>query len=201
VSSPNSGKAYCHNCGAELPPGATFCPKCGTPVYVAPPAGAPPPAAPPPSSQPPPYYDRRAYREWRRQQRGEKGEKGEKYEKGEKGGPGGGLIGPLIGGAILVWLGISFYLQDIGYLSGNWWAVFVIGLGFIIMFQGVLFYTRLHRAVIGPFIGGGILVLVGLAFFYNGLGNLWPLILVVIGLAVVASAFTARRRSPSPTTT
>lgn len=43
----------CFNCGAELPPGARFCPQCAAPVATA--SGArpapipmPPPAAPPP---------------------------------------------------------------------------------------------------------------------------------------------------------
>ena len=196
---------YCHKCGSELPPGATFCPVCGTPVYSAPPTGTsqPPPTSttpPPPSQQPPPYYDRHAYREWRRQQRyNEKGEKGEKNEKGEKGGAGGSVIGPLIGGAILIWLGITFYLQQIGYLTGNWWALFLVGVGIIIILQGVLIYSRHRRPFYGPFIGGGVLVIIGLSIINSSLANLWPLILVVIGIAIVASAFGARRRTPNPT--
>ena len=35
---------YCAKCGAPLPPGAQFCPRCGTPLQ-----GAPPPVAPPPA--------------------------------------------------------------------------------------------------------------------------------------------------------
>ena len=188
---------YCHNCGSELPPGATYCPKCGTSVYVSPPSstGAPPPSTSTPSpSQPPSYYDRR---ERRRQEKEEKSEKSEKGEKGEKGG--GGIIGPIIGGGILIWLGISFYLQQIGYFpSGNWWAFFIVGIGLILILLGILLYSRSRRPVIGYFIGGGILVLIGLSFLYNSLGNLWPLILVLIGIAILASAFTARRRTPNP---
>src|SRR5579862_6267959 len=137
---------YCHKCGTELPPGATFCPVCGTPVYT-PPSGTStqqPGTTPPPSSTPPPYYDRHAYKEWRREQRrNEKGEKNEKNEKDEKGG-GGAIIGPIIGGAILIWLGITFYLKQIGYLTGNWWALFLVGVGIIIILQGVLIYSRHH---------------------------------------------------------
>jgi uncharacterized Zn finger protein (UPF0148 family) len=183
MSSTNPDTVYCHNCGLQLPAGATFCPRCGTAVYV-PPAGAQQP-----QQQAPPYYNRRAYKEWKRQQ---------KQERMEKGGTG-FTIGPIVGGAILIWLGISFYLEQIKYFaSGNWWAFFIAGLGFIIMLQGVLLYSRLHRAVIGPFLAGGILVLIGVAFFYSSFGNLWPLLLVVIGIAIVASAFVARRRTPNP---
>jgi hypothetical protein len=193
---------YCHKCGAELPPGATFCPVCGTPVYVPPPAGST--SQPPPSSTPPPYYDRHAYRQWRREQRrNEKGEKGEKNEKGgekgEKGSGGRAIIGPLIGGGILIWLGITFYLQQIGYVSGNWWALFILGIGVLLVLQGLLFYGRSHRPFYGPFIGGGILIIIGLSSYYNSIDSLWPLILVVIGIAVLASAFGYRRRTPPPT--
>jgi hypothetical protein len=190
---------YCHKCGAELPPGATFCPVCGTPVYS--PAGTneqPQPGSTPPPSTPPPYYDRRAYREWRREQRrNKKGEKNEKGEKGEKGG-GSAITGPIIGGAILIWLGITFYLQEISVLSVNWWALFLVGLGIILILQGFLIYSRNHRTFFGPFIGGGVLVLIGLSAFYASVSTLWPLILVVIGIAILASAFGARRRTPSP---
>jgi len=198
VSSPSK---YCHNCGSELPPGATFCPKCGTPVYVSTPSsgGAPPPST---SGSPPPptYYDSRDYRrQRRRQEKQEKNEKQEKHEKGEKGEKGGGgIIGPLIGGAILIWLGITFYLQQIGYFTGNWWAFLIVGIGIILIIQGLLLYSRHKRVIIGPLIGGGVLVLVGLSFLYNYVGDIWPLILVVVGIAVLASALTARRRTPNP---
>lgn len=190
----NSANQYCHNCGAPLPPGALFCPRCGTAVPSTQSTGAPPP----------PYYDRQSYRDWRRQQRrsekDEKNEKGEKGEKAEKGGGGGALLGGIIGGAILIWLGISFYLQEIGYLAAfNWWALFIAGIGVILIFQGVYLYTRSRKPIIGPLIGGGILLVIGLAFFFNSFVNLWPLILVIIGLAIVASAFGARRRTPPPT--
>ncbi|MDA4129718.1 MAG: zinc-ribbon domain-containing protein [Thaumarchaeota archaeon] len=199
-----SGTAkYCHKCGSELPPGAVFCAVCGTPVYT--PSSAGPSQSPttptnPPLSTPPPYEDRRTYREWRRERRrNEKGEKNEKYEKGEKGGAGGGITGPLIGGTILIWLGITFYLQQLGrFPNNNWWALFLVGLGIILIFQGVLLYSRSHHPFYGPFIGGAVLVLIGLSSLFGSLDNLWPLLLVIIGFAVLASAFGMRRRTPSP---
>lgn len=173
-----------------LPQSASFCPRCGTPVSA---QG---------TGAPPPYYDKPSYKEWRRQQRrsekSEKNEKGEKGEKAEKGGSG-ALFGAIIGGAILIWLGVSFYLQEIGYLAAfNWWALFIAGIGVILILQGIFMFARNRRPIIGPLIGGGILLIIGLAFFFNSFVNLWPLILVVIGLAIVASAFGARRRTPPP---
>ncbi|HZW58439.1 MAG TPA: zinc ribbon domain-containing protein [Nitrososphaerales archaeon] len=176
---------FCQRCGAELTPGAAFCPRCGNPV-----AGAAPPGA-----VPPPAYPRR------RHEKEEKQEKHEKEEKGEKGGGGrgGGIIGSVVGGLILVWLGITFYLQQIGSIpSANWWAYFVAGIGVILIVQGLLIYLMRHRPFYGPFIGGALLFFVGVAFIYNGWGNFWPLIFVIIGIAILGSAL-ARSRTPRPT--
>ena len=74
----------------------------------------------------------------------------------------------------------------------------IVGIGLILIVQGILLYSRHKRVIIGPLIGGGILFLVGLSFLYNFLGFIWPLILVVVGLAILASALTARRRTPNP---
>ena len=136
---------------------------------------------------------RASYREYRH----EKNEKQEKHEKGEKG-RGGNVVGPVVGGLILVWLGITFYLQQIGTISSNnWWAYFILGIGAIIVLQGFLLYFRSRRPIYGPFIGGAVLVLVGLSFIYNAWENFWPFILVIIGIAILASAL-ARSRTPGP---
>ena len=177
---------FCHNCGAELTSGAVFCSKCGSRV-----GGVSATSASSPSDQP-----RRANRDYRHEKY-EKQEKHEKNEKGEKG-RGGNVIGPIVGGLILVWLGITFYLQQIGSISSdNWWAYFVVGIGAIIILQGFLMYFRRRRPIYGPFIGGAVLVLVGLSFIYNAWGNFWPFILVIIGIAILASAL-ARSRTPRP---
>ena len=180
----SSGSAYCHKCGAELPVGSSFCPKCGTPITAS--------AAEAPQAQ---YY--RRGREYRHEKY-EKQEKHEKNEKGEKG-RGGSIIGPVIGGAILIWLGLTFYLQQVGtFPAANWWAYFIMGIGIIIILQGVLLYSRHRRPIYGPFIGGAILFLIGLSFVYNAWNDFWPLIIVVIGIAILASAL-ARSRTPAPT--
>jgi hypothetical protein len=180
---------YCHKCGSALPTGSSYCPICGTPVPSAPVGTG---AQPAPSPGP---YSRRAYR----YEKYEKQEKLEKNEKGEKGtGRPGSIIGPVVGGLILIWLGITFYLQEIGSIPlANWWAYFILGIGFILVLQGLLVYSQSRRPFYGPFIGGAILILVGVSFIYNAWGNFWPLILVVIGIAILASALTWGRR-PAP---
>ena len=179
-----SEEKFCSKCGSALGVGAEFCSKCGTPVTH----GS---AQPPP---PPPF---------RREYRGEKEEKHEKHEKEEKGEKhekGGDRTGVVIGGLILIWLGVSFYLTHTGMMmGGRWWAYFLAGLGVIIIFQGLLRYsqTRYLPHLTGPLMGGLILSIIGLAFI-GGVSDVWPIILVVIGIAIIVSSLTARMRAPRP---
>lgn len=131
----------------------------------------------------------------------EKGEKGEKNEKGEKG-EGGGFLGALVGGSILIWLGVTFYLEQNGYLRSDiWWAYFLTGIGAILILQGVVFYTRGHRGF-GSVIGGAVLVFIGLSAIATSTVNLatefWPLLIVAMGVFVLAGGITSRRRAPRP---
>ncbi len=134
----------------------------------------------------------------RRQEKNEKNEKDEKNEKNEKG-RGGDLTGPITGGLILIWLGVTFYLQENDYIApGNWWAYFLMGIGAILIFQGGLRYAMSRKPFIGSFIGGAVLLIIGFAFVQNLAVNLWPLIFVAIGAGVMLSALSGRRRRPSP---
>jgi len=114
--------SYCPKCGAKVEEEMTFCPKCGAPLKAERP------------------------QEWRR--RAEKGEKAEKHEKGEKAEKYEkrefGFIGPLIGGLILIFLGLTFYLQLLGYRVWEIaWAFFFIIIGIIIII-GTIYATRRH---------------------------------------------------------
>lgn len=164
-------------------PGAAFCAKCGARVGAAPPPGAAPSG-----------YRGREYRR-EKQEKQEKQEKNEKQEKGR----GGSIIGPVIGGLILIWLGITFFLQQSNYLpSDTWWAYFVTGIGVILIGYGVAIYAAKRRPFIGPLIGGVVLVLIGLGSVTSWNLSFWPLIFVVLGALIMLSAITARRRSPTP---
>jgi hypothetical protein len=183
-----SGPAkFCRKCGMPLPEDSTFCPKCGTPVLVS------ATTTPLPSSGP--TYGRR-------REKGEKHEKREKNEKNEKGnekrGEEGGLLGALVGGSIVIWLGVTFYLQQLGYLASNdWWAYFIVGIGVILVLEGGFLFARGRRGL-GPIIGGAVLIFIGGSSILNAATNAWPLILVAIGVAVIVGGFAARRRVPSP---
>jgi hypothetical protein len=198
-----SNNNYCSRCGAPLQAGALYCHNCGLAVPTQPSGTVPPPTGGPSSTQQHPTDWREQRRQWRAQRRAEhyeKYEKGEKHsEKAEKGRTGGGLIGPIIGGSILIWLGISFFLQQGDYLpSSDWWAYFLAGLGIIIIIQGLVSYGRYRGPYVGSFIGGAILFLIGIAFITNITADFWPIILIIIGIAILASSLGARRRRPPP---
>jgi lysylphosphatidylglycerol synthetase-like protein (DUF2156 family) len=107
-----------------------------------------------------------------------------------------------VGGLLLIWLGITFFLEQNGYLASDiWWAYFVAGIGVILIVYGAALYTR-GRPGLGPVIGGFILVLIGLstiaAVSLSFAAKFWPLILVVLGFLVLATGLAARRRVPRP---
>jgi uncharacterized membrane protein YvbJ len=117
---------YCPKCGSEIREEMAFCPRCGNPLKVErPPAAAPTPA---------PEKAEKA----EKHEKKEKTEKTEKYEKREF-----GVIGPLIGGLILITLGLMFYIETAGFLErGVAWALFLVIIGVIIIF-GVLYETMI----------------------------------------------------------
>jgi hypothetical protein len=182
------GVGFCHKCGAQLPQGATFCPRCGAA------------AASSASPQSGPQQPATAWRNERREKH-EKGEKHEKNEKAEKGG-GGGMLGPVVGGLVIIWLGTTFYLEQNGYLASDiWWAYFISGIGVILILEGVVIYSRGHVGL-GPVIGGAILVFAGVSSIatsnFKFQTQLWPLFLVAIGFLVLLGGISSRRRVRAP---
>jgi len=185
----SSANRFCSRCGTQIPPGAGFCPNCGLGVSV----GSPGQAAAAPATS---FGYSGSRRE--KHEKNEKQEKHEKHEKNEKG-RGSELTGAITGGLILIWLGVTFFLQENNYISsGNWWAYFLMGIGAILILQGVLNYLTSRRPFIGSFIGGAIILIIGLAFVQGFNADLWPLFLVAIGVAILLSAVVGRQRRPAP---
>lgn len=183
----SQGSRYCHKCGSALPAGATFCPSCGTPVAVAPSPGQAQGLAQGP--QRPERYEKH--------EKHEKNEKGEKHEKGR----GGDLAGAITGGLVLILLGILLYYATVGTTAityGNFWQYLIVGVGVILIIQGIIRYGERGASYMGSIIGGAVMVVIGLAFISSANVNLWPLILVVLGVAAIVSAFSGRRRTPAP---
>lgn len=187
-----SDSKYCSNCGTLLQEGSMFCSRCGRSV-----AGA---AASAGQAVPPPYP----------RQRGEKGEKeeknekdqrekNEKDEKGEKGGRE-SWVPSLFGGLVLIWLGITAL---IAFTSpggwSNWGYYFLIGLGVILILEGIVLGSRRgsYSPYYGFIIGGVIVALIGLTPLYWSY-SVWPYIIIILGIFVILIAILGRRRTPRP---
>ncbi|MBI2937000.1 MAG: zinc ribbon domain-containing protein [Thaumarchaeota archaeon] len=180
----------CRECGSIIPTDAKFCPSCGAAVA--------PQTIPPAAAVPLP----------RREYRGEKHEKAEKGEKEEEKGEkaekrsSGDRTGAVTGGLILIWLGISFYLAQTNVIPwANWWAYFLTGLGVIIIVNGLIRYSEYRYNPTGAFIGGAVLVVIGLTFLMGVRDfwrDFWPVILIIIGAVVIISGLTARSRAQRP---
>ncbi len=112
---------YCSKCGTKVGEEMIFCPNCGASLKAAQP---PVEAAPAPAPQRVEKAEK-----CEKEEKGEKREKTEKYEKREF-----GFIGPLIGGLILTFFGLMFYLQATGFIG---WRVagplFLIIVGIVIL--------------------------------------------------------------------
>jgi uncharacterized membrane protein YvbJ len=86
--------SYCPKCGEKISEEMTFCPKCGASLKA---------------TQPPTEARTTAYRRHEKEEKEEKGEKHEKHEKRQY-----SFIGPLIGGLILIFIGLTSYLKITG---------------------------------------------------------------------------------------
>jgi len=167
--------AFCTKCGAEVPEGAEFCPKCGNQMSVSAAVG-------------------------RRHHREEKQEKGEKEEKREKGEKSEDRTGPLTGGLILIWLGISLYLAQAHYIIWDtWWPYFIIGVGAILIAMATIRYSSSqHKApAMGFLIAGAVMLIIGFASVV-GMNDWWPFVLIAIGIVVIFGGIRARSRTPRP---
>ena len=125
---------YCTKCGAKVREKMAFCPKCGAPLKV---------EKPPTEAVPPERYRSEKAEKHEKGEKREKKEKTEKYEKREF-----GVIGPLIGGLILIFLGSMFYLQATGFLRREVTGALLLIIIGVIIIVGVLYAatmaTRRH---------------------------------------------------------
>ena len=119
---------YCHKCGSEVKEEMTFCPKCGAALKV---------TERRPPMHPERYRSEKAEKEEKqekhekdeKEEKMEKGEQQEKYEKQEY-----SIFGPLIGGAILILLGVMFYLGVSGIINvRSIWPFLLIIIGAIVI--------------------------------------------------------------------
>lgn len=99
---------------------------------------------------------------------------------------------------VLIAIGAIFLLQNLGVLNvffiHNWWALFILlgtagawGTAWRIYQSNG---RRVTPQVTGAFIGGLFPLAVALIFLFNlNWGNIWPIFLIIAGLAVLARNF------------
>jgi len=108
-------------------------------------------------------------------------------------------VSRLIGGVLLLFLGGLFVLQNLGYVkAGNlddYWPLLLIWIG----------VTRMWTRG-GHFASGLVLLLMGVFFlldrldvFWIPMRQLWPVVLIVLGLGLIADVLIARRGRPALT--
>jgi len=112
------------------------------------------------------------------------------------------MLGAIVAGLILIWLGITFFMEQNGYLPSDiWWAYFISGVGIVLVLDGVVIYSRGHIGL-GPVIGGALLMFGGLSAIttnnYTFQSQLTPLVIVAIGVIVLVTGVAFRRRVPKP---
>jgi hypothetical protein len=116
----------------------------------------------------------------------------EKEEKGASDRP-----GTLSGALILIWAGLVFLVQNTGLIPGlgaiSGWGVILMGAGVILGLEVAYRYVtpEYRRPLGGRLVLAIVLFLIG-AGFILGWGNVWPLILIGVGLAILIGAITRR---------
>lgn len=123
--------SYCPKCGSKIEEEMTFCPKCGATLKAEAAAASPRTVT------------------YRRNEKAEKDEKDERDEKGEKHEKRGySFMGPLIGGLVLIFIGLTSYLRVTGIINPDLvWPFFFVLIGVIIILGaavGVVMAGRRH---------------------------------------------------------
>jgi cation transport ATPase len=134
--------SYCPKCGSKVREDMSFCPNCGAAIKAVQPSAVTPQPAPAPQPYRAEKQEKQEKREKQeKEERQEKREKTEKHEKREY-----GYVGSLVGGLILIFLGLMFYIgltNPIGW--GAIGAFFVILIGIVIILGAVYVATTAAR--------------------------------------------------------
>ncbi len=106
----------------------------------------------------------------------------------ENGRPGWG--GVPIGGLIILAIGVVVLAGNFGYHSpGPWWSVVLLIPAVGLLVTAIRFYradNTFGSRAMGPAIGGILLLALALSIFFGvNLGLFWPVVLIVVGGAIV----------------
>ncbi len=94
-------------------------------------------------------------------------------------------------GLFFILAGSLFFAQNKGWLNGEGWSYFAIGLGAILVLGFLVRYFSDENnrwGALGRLIVGLSLVYIGTASIY-GFGEWWPLVLIPIGIVCLVKAF------------
>jgi hypothetical protein len=126
--------------------------------------------------------------EWRDQRRADKDSRREAMRdwRRER-----GWGGPPIGGFVLLAVGVMFLLGSFGFhLPPHWWALLILIPAVSLLVAAIRFYRAdgaTSGRVVGPAIGGFVLLAVALSLFFGFHGGFfWPIILIAVGAAIIA---------------
>jgi len=91
-------------------------------------------------------------------------------------------------------LGVSLLLANQHVIGWDiWWQYFLVGLGSVFLIDAAIQYFRDRRPFFqGKVIAGIILIGIGVVFL-AGVDVLWPVIIIVVGLAVLLGGLLRRR--------
>ena len=98
-------------------------------------------------------------------------------------------------GLFFILIGALFFAQIKGWLQGDWWTYFAIGLGGILVIGFLMRYFSdlgSRWGAVGRLVVGLELIYIGLASIY-GFGDWWPLALVAIGIGFLVKALWGNR--------
>jgi uncharacterized membrane protein YvbJ len=114
--------SYCPKCGSKIDEETSFCPKCGAALKA--------------EAVAEPRTIRRRNEKSEKDEKNEKDGRNEKSEKHEKHGY--SFLGPLIGGLVLIFIGLTSYLQITQAIDTKMmWAFFFVIVGVIIIIGGI----------------------------------------------------------------
>jgi hypothetical protein len=102
-----------------------------------------------------------------------------------------------IAGAILIFIGLIFLLQNLGFsVLMNWWALFILIPAYWAFIGARNIYRdngRITRGAAGSLTVGILLTVLTLLLLLNlTLGQYWPVLLIIGGLALLISAYVPR---------
>jgi chromate transport protein ChrA len=96
------------------------------------------------------------------------------------------MIFGFLPGIILILLGALFLLSQAGYLTGEWWQYFLVGMAVIVFLEtGIRFRATTPKRLKWVRMASALLMIIGGALFLFNPNGWWPWALIGAGVVVV----------------